>query len=74
MSPASPPSPSLSNPVVRLRGVGKTYATRVLDDIHLDLLPGEVHALVGENGAGKSTLCRILSGLVAATDGDMEFQ
>ncbi|MBL9134850.1 MAG: sugar ABC transporter ATP-binding protein [Verrucomicrobiales bacterium] len=70
MSPA--PAPSHPAPVVRLRGVGKTYATRVLDGIDLDLFPGEVHALVGENGAGKSTLCRILSGLTPATDGGME--
>lgn len=33
-----------------------------LDDVHFDVFPGEIHALVGENGAGKSTLMKLLSG------------
>lgn len=56
-------------PLLEIQGIGKTYATRVLEDIHLHLRPGEVHALVGENGAGKSTLSRILAGHTPPTDG-----
>lgn len=68
-APSLPASAVSSNadglpaPILRVAGLGKTYAAPVLRDVDLDLLPGEVHALVGENGAGKSTLCRIVAGL-----------
>ena len=39
----------------------------------MELLPGEVHAIVGENGAGKSTLMKILSGAEQPDQGVMEF-
>src|SRR5262245_592117 len=58
-------------PLLTLRGLGKSYAAPVLQDVDVDLLPGEVHALMGANGAGKSTLARIVSGLVAPDAGTM---
>ena len=52
-------------PTVELIGITKSYPGVVANsDIHLTLLPGEVHSLLGENGAGKSTLIGILSGMV----------
>ncbi|MBL8762865.1 MAG: sugar ABC transporter ATP-binding protein [Phycisphaerae bacterium] len=42
---------------------------RALDRAGLELLPGEIHALMGENGAGKSTLIKVLSGLLRPDHG-----
>lgn len=51
-------------PAISARGIVKRYArVTANDDVTLDVLPGDIHAVVGENGAGKSTLMRILYGL-----------
>ncbi|HPM59282.1 MAG TPA: sugar ABC transporter ATP-binding protein [bacterium] len=42
-----------------------------LDDVHFDLMQGEVHVLLGENGAGKSTLVKILSGANPRSSGQI---
>ena len=49
-------------PTLELRGLTVTFpGVRALDDVSLRLLPGEVHALLGENGAGKSTLIKAMT-------------
>lgn len=46
-----------------LAGLSKTFlGQRALDDVHLDVGPGEIHALLGQNGSGKSTVIKILAG------------
>ena len=51
-------------PALQLRNVSKSFGmTDALKDISLALLPGEIHAIVGENGAGKSTLIKIMTGV-----------
>jgi ribose transport system ATP-binding protein len=56
--------------VLSLTGISKSYSgVAALSDVSLDVLPGEVHALLGENGAGKSTLMNVASGTVQPDGG-----
>lgn len=58
---------SQKKPILKLESIYKSYGgVKALTDVHLDLTPGEVHALVGENGAGKSTLVKIIMGVIQA--------
>jgi ABC-type uncharacterized transport system ATPase subunit len=62
-----------STPAIRLTDIAKSFGpVRANRGASLEVMPGEIHALVGENGAGKSTLMRVLSGMYAAESGRME--
>jgi ribose transport system ATP-binding protein len=58
------------DPILTMRNVSKTFGTvMALKEVHLDIHPGEIHALMGENGAGKSTLMKIMAGAYTADAG-----
>jgi D-xylose transport system ATP-binding protein len=58
--------------VLSLAGVSKRFgAVQALTDVHLDVAPGEVVALVGDNGAGKSTLVKIIAGVYQPDHGSI---
>ncbi|ARY92388.1 MULTISPECIES: ABC transporter ATP-binding protein [Lacticaseibacillus] len=62
----------MTNPIVKLQHVEKVYGDKtVLNDIQLNLYPGEFLALVGMSGGGKSTILRLIAGLEAPTAGHL---
>ncbi len=60
--------------ILELKDIVKVFpGVKALDGVNLEIIRGEIHALVGENGAGKSTLMKILSGIYRPTNGKVFF-
>ncbi len=64
----------MAEAVLRIENLAKNFGgLRVTDDVTLDVLPGELHAVIGPNGAGKTTLINQISGLLAPDAGRIVF-
>lgn len=62
----------MTQPLVEMKNIHKSFnGVPALKDISFDVLPGEVHVLLGENGAGKSTLMKVLSGAYTPDSGEI---
>lgn len=63
------------NTVLEVHHLSKSFlGVKALDQVELEVLPGEVHAVIGENGAGKSTMMNIILGDLSMDEGDIVFK
>ncbi|MGA2615676.1 MAG: sugar ABC transporter ATP-binding protein [Spirochaetia bacterium] len=54
----------MADRILELSHITKTFpGVKALNDVHFDLMHGEIHAIIGENGAGKSTLIKVITGV-----------
>ena len=59
-------------PVVELKGLSKTIGKKkIIDNLNLQLFPGQITGFLGPNGAGKTTTIRMMSGLMKPTSGEV---
>lgn len=61
------------NPVAEMKNITKSFGNNhVLKDVDFSLMPGSIHALLGENGTGKTTLMNILGNVIPKDSGSIE--
>ncbi|GAK12109.1 sugar ABC transporter ATP-binding protein [Geomicrobium sp. JCM 19039] len=61
--------------ILQAENITKRYpGTVALNDVMIEIMPGEVHTIVGENGAGKSTLMKVLAAAVTPDEGTIKFE
>ena len=65
-------------PIIRMDGLGKAFTgsqgtVRALEDISLEIMPGEIFGIIGLSGAGKSTLVRCMNYLEVPTEGEVYY-
>ncbi|MEM6987952.1 MAG: ATP-binding cassette domain-containing protein, partial [Pseudomonadota bacterium] len=64
--------PAHDKPLVEMQNISVSFGgIKAVDDVSVDLYPGEVVGLLGHNGAGKSTLIKVLSGAYKKQGGDI---
>jgi len=60
--------------LISIENISKRFGgTQALNNVTFEIIPGEIHAIIGENGAGKSTLIKILSGIIKQDSGRIYF-
>ena len=64
----------MAETVLAIRDLCKSFgALKATENVSIDLVPGEIHALIGPNGAGKSTLIHQIAGTLKPDSGEIEF-
>lgn len=64
-----------ATPIMRMKNISKSFSGyTALEEVSLDVFPGEVLCLLGDNGAGKSTAIKVLSGFHEPSSGTMEWE
>ena len=65
----------MSKPILEMKHIRKCFSSTVaLDDVELNVYPGEIRGLIGENGSGKSTISTIAAGMQKCDRGEMVFE
>src|ERR1700735_3027818 len=65
----------MPTPLISAKNLVKEYGrSRVIDDVSLEIFPGETLGLVGESGSGKSTIARLLLRLIEPTSGEIRLR
>ncbi|QGZ40319.1 simple sugar transport system ATP-binding protein [Pseudoduganella flava] len=73
--PHAPPPGRHNEPRLQLLGISKIYPSVIANaDVNLTVMPGEIHAVLGENGAGKSTLMKMIYGVTRPNAGEIMWE
>lgn len=64
----------MKEPIFKASHIVKQFGpTIALNDVNIEIFPGEIRGFIGENGSGKSTMSAIMTGIYEATSGSMEY-